>query len=62
MLAVILAWPVAARLFQFGPLHGDDLLIVLGVGICMVLALEAAKWVGQTLMPHSADLTGKGQN
>jgi Ca2+-transporting ATPase len=62
MLAVTAAWPVAARLFQFGPLHVEDLLMVLVVGICVVLALEATKWVAQTLMPHSATLTGEGQN
>lgn len=46
-LALTLAWPGAGHLFQFGPLHWDDLLIVLAVGTFMVVGLEVAKWAAQ---------------
>ena len=43
-LVLTLAWPFAGHLFQFGPLHWDDLLIVLGGGLLMIVGLEGFKW------------------
>lgn len=43
MLAVTLVWPVASRLFHFGPLHGDDLLLSLGAGVLTLVILETVK-------------------
>jgi Ca2+-transporting ATPase len=42
-LGLTLAWPFAADLFRFGPLHADDLLITLGAGVAALLTLEALK-------------------
>jgi Ca2+-transporting ATPase len=38
-----LLWPVASRLFAFGPLHGDDLALTLGAGAIALMVLEALK-------------------
>ena len=43
VLAGSLVWPAASDLFRFGPLHADDLLIVAGAGIVMLIALELVK-------------------
>jgi Ca2+-transporting ATPase len=43
VLAGSLVWPLARELFRFGPLHGDDLLIVAGAGIVMLSGLEMVK-------------------
>jgi Ca2+-transporting ATPase len=43
ILGLTLLWPTAASLFQFGPLHGDDLLVVLVAGGAVLLFLEALK-------------------
>ena len=43
ILAGILLVPPARRLFGFGPLHGDDLAIVLIAGAAVLALLEAAK-------------------
>jgi P-type Ca2+ transporter type 2C len=43
MLALTLAWPLASQLFQFGPLHLDDLILALGTGLAVVLVLAALK-------------------
>jgi Ca2+-transporting ATPase len=52
ILALTLAWPAAARLFRFGPLHADDLALTLGAGVVVLLILEALKprW---TVRPQS---------
>ena len=42
-LAGSLLWPPASDLFRFGPLHADDLMIVAGAGLVMLLALEMVK-------------------
>ncbi|WP_252181155.1 cation-translocating P-type ATPase [Azospirillum sp. B4] len=49
VLALILAWPPAATLFAFGPLHGDDLGVTVAAAGVMVLMLELMKplWAGQ---------------
>ncbi len=45
MLAVTLLWPTASDLFRFGPLHGDDILFTLGVGLVVLVVLELLKWL-----------------
>jgi P-type Ca2+ transporter type 2C len=43
LLGLTLLWPPAQGLFRFGPLHLDDLALTLGVGIVLVMLLEAVK-------------------
>ena len=43
MLALTLLWPFASRLFRFGPLHLDDLTLVLGASVAVVVILEFLK-------------------
>jgi P-type Ca2+ transporter type 2C len=43
MLALTLLWPFAGRLFRFGPLHLDDLALVAGAGLLVVVILEFLK-------------------
>jgi len=43
VLTLTLAWPVAAELFDFGPLHLDDLTLALGAGLGVLIILETAK-------------------
>lgn len=43
MLALILALPLGRELFRFGPLHGDDLLLVAAVVASVVVVLEGLK-------------------
>ncbi|MFZ4407006.1 MAG: cation-translocating P-type ATPase [Paracraurococcus sp.] len=43
LLSVTLLWPFARRLFRFGPLHLNDLAVVLAVGLLTILLLDAAK-------------------
>ncbi|TWB21993.1 cation transport ATPase-like protein [Nitrospirillum amazonense] len=43
VMAATLAWPPAADLFAFGPLHADDLAVAFVAAIVMVLALEMVK-------------------
>jgi Ca2+-transporting ATPase len=43
ILALTLLWPVANRLFDFGPLHADDLALTLGAGVVALLVLEILK-------------------
>jgi P-type Ca2+ transporter type 2C len=45
MLAATLLWPEARRLFRFGPLHLNDLAVVLGAGVFVLIFLEAMKGV-----------------
>ncbi len=56
VLAASLLWPVARDLFRFGPLHPDDLLIVAGAGLVMLLTLEMVK-----LLPPLATAPGEGR-
>jgi Ca2+-transporting ATPase len=42
-LAVTLLWPAASGLFRFGPLHADDLALVLGAGVLVLVVLELLK-------------------
>ncbi len=44
ILALSLLWPFARNLFHFGPLHADDLAVVLGAGVAVMAVLEAAKY------------------
>ena len=50
ILALTLAWPVAAQLFRFGPLRADDLALTLGAGVLILLILNSFKprWVART--------------
>jgi Ca2+-transporting ATPase len=43
ILALTLLWPFASRLFAFGPLHADDLLLTLGAGGVALVVLEVVK-------------------
>lgn len=43
MLALTLAVPFARKLFHFGPLHLNDLAVVLGAGVVLLVALETIK-------------------
>jgi Ca2+-transporting ATPase len=43
ILALTLLWPVASRLFTFGPLHIDDLALTLGAGVFTLVVLELLK-------------------
>ncbi|HEX7563353.1 MAG TPA: cation-translocating P-type ATPase [Bradyrhizobium sp.] len=43
MLAATLLIPFVSNLFRFGPLHVDDLLITLGAGVVVLVALELIK-------------------
>jgi P-type Ca2+ transporter type 2C len=40
----ILLWPVAMGLFQFGPLHLDDLTVTLAAGVAVLICLEFLKY------------------
>ena len=50
ILTLTLAWPVAAHLFRFGPLHADDLVLAVGAGVLVLLILEFLKprWTART--------------
>jgi len=50
ILALTLAWPVAAHLFRFGPLHADDLALALGAGMVVLLILEffKSRWTARS--------------
>ena len=43
ILTLTLAWPAAAQLFRFGPLHAGDLALALGAGMVVLLTLEFLK-------------------
>jgi P-type Ca2+ transporter type 2C len=43
LLALVLVWPSGRTLFRFGPLHGDDLLLVATVVVSVVTVLEVLK-------------------
>jgi len=43
LLATALLWSPAATLFQFGPLHPDDLMVTLGAGFVVLVTLEILK-------------------
>jgi Ca2+-transporting ATPase len=44
ILSLSLLWPFMRNLFRFGPLHADDLTIVLGAGFAVMVLLETAKF------------------
>jgi P-type Ca2+ transporter type 2C len=43
MLGATLAIPALRDLFRFGPLHADDLLLIVGAGLLVLVVLEIAK-------------------
>ena len=45
ILTLTLAWPFAAGLFRFGPLHLDDLALTAGAGIVVFAVLDVLKLV-----------------
>jgi len=54
VLAVSLAWPVAAALFRFGPLHADDLALTAGAAVATLIVLELSKFpLRAALMRHA---------
>jgi Ca2+-transporting ATPase len=44
MLTLSLAWPAAAGLFRFGPLHADDLAVTAGAALISLVLLEVSKF------------------
>jgi Ca2+-transporting ATPase len=44
VLAASLLWPFAKNVFNFGPLHPDDLSICAGAAALLVVTLECVKW------------------
>ncbi len=54
MLTLTLRWPLASRLFRFGPLHADDLLLVLGAGVLVLGVLERLKPLWQARLKDAA--------
>jgi P-type Ca2+ transporter type 2C len=44
VLALSLAWPAAANLFRFGPLHADDLTITVAAALVSLVLLEVSKY------------------
>jgi Ca2+-transporting ATPase len=48
VLASTLVWPFARDLFRFGPLHLDDIVLTLGAGIIVLIALELIKTFWRT--------------
>jgi Ca2+-transporting ATPase len=51
ILAATLTWPFASDLFRFGPLHANDLVFTLGVGIVVLVVLEFAKTMMHKFLP-----------
>jgi P-type Ca2+ transporter type 2C len=43
ILALTLAWPFAAELFRFGPLHADDLALTAAAGVLVFACLDSIK-------------------
>ncbi|MGE0286034.1 MAG: cation-translocating P-type ATPase [Bradyrhizobium sp.] len=43
-LTLSLAWPAAAELFRFGPLHADDLAITVAAAVVSLVLLEISKY------------------
>jgi len=43
ILALTLEWPFAADLFRFGPLHPDDLALIVGAGVIVFACLDGLK-------------------
>ena len=57
ILAAVNLWPDARGIFRFGPLHADDLIVTVGAGFAVLLALEAIKplWrLGRTARGRAA--------
>jgi P-type Ca2+ transporter type 2C len=50
LMAIMLLWPPAGRLFRFGPLHTDDLAICGGAGLVTLLALDYFKRIWRTAL------------
>ena len=43
ILSLTLFWPLASHLFQFGPLHWDDISLTFGAGVLVLVVLEFLK-------------------
>ncbi|MEN9708162.1 MAG: hypothetical protein RIQ68_570, partial [Pseudomonadota bacterium] len=50
VLAASLSVPFIREIFRFGPLHGDDLSIVIASGVTLLLVLEAFKFFMPVLL------------
>jgi P-type Ca2+ transporter type 2C len=59
-LGVVLALPMARRLFHFGPTHGTDVALSVGAGLTCVLVFDLLKLVHKLLLPDSARPRGRG--
>ena len=51
ILTLTLAWPFAANLFRFGPLHPDDLALTVGAGVIVFTCLDFIKLVWRRNSP-----------
>jgi Ca2+-transporting ATPase len=47
ILGLSLLWPTASRLFQFGPLHADDLALTIAAGTVVLIVLETLKRIAR---------------
>ncbi len=54
ILATVVQWPVAQRIFRFGPLHGDDIVLTAGAGLAVLLVLELLKGLWRRSRPTLA--------
>lgn len=54
MLAATIFIPFVRQLFRFGPLHADDLLLAVGAGVVVLVALELIKPLWRTAFQVSA--------
>lgn len=43
LLGIILFWPPVRDVFKFGPLHADDMLLGVGLGLAVLVILEVLK-------------------
>ena len=55
MLTLSLAWPPAASLFRFGPLHADDLAITVAAAAVSLVLLEISKYPLRRAMAGELD-------
>jgi P-type Ca2+ transporter type 2C len=53
VLALSLAWPPAADLFRFGPLHADDLAVTVAAALVSLVLLELSKYPLRRRSPAS---------
>jgi P-type Ca2+ transporter type 2C len=64
MLSATLLVPFVSKLFRFGPLHADDILLTIGAGVIVLVALESAKslWRAASGRRHAAAIPGSDES